>query len=259
MNNTTSVLFILSFLSVALLYVAGAPVITKVYPSWGVLNSNIFIDGTGFTATQALNSVEISGYLCVIQSSTTTLIKCIIQNANIPIPNPLVLTVVSSGVRSNSMTYGLISTGNFIQNNDRYYIQGQFSSIPDKTQITARSFDGLTTIPVVYENAQNLYFILTMEMVSKGPFQLIDATTDSVVISHTPIYGAVAQDVKFYEASIVFTGFIYTADTTVVTTIQSIDHPCTITARTDTSMTCTPWSNYFNGGTSLPYTLKQAN
>ncbi|KAF2077901.1 hypothetical protein CYY_000779 [Polysphondylium violaceum] len=242
-----------------MLCVGGAPIISRIYPTWGLIGNDINIEGTGFSATVALNSVSASGYPCVIQSATTELIVCHLEDESIPRANALDISVSTSSVVSNSKPFGLIEIGGYGQNNKFYnWTGGVYSSIPDKSKIAVRSVDLSVNIPVTYEDHQNMYFILNVEMAKQSEFQLIDSSTNSVVSLYKPLLGfyVIVDDVKFYENSMVITGFAYTSTTTVTTSqIMGQNDPCTITSFSDTSITCTPVSTYFINTMTYPFTI----
>ncbi|KAF2071676.1 hypothetical protein CYY_007009 [Polysphondylium violaceum] len=250
-------LFILSlFILISVLYVSGAPVITKVSPSWGPLATNIFLDGTGFGATAALNLVTGSTFPCAIESATSTRIRCFITDQSIPVPSTLQISVTTGGVTSNKVNYGLMILSQLYQTNERYNFVGKFGGIEKRTQITATA--GSETISVVYENDQSMYFILTAKFMKvPGPnFELRDSSTGESVINIPCIFAAVVRDVKFYESTIVFTGYIFQTDTAV-----TAGEICPVLSVSETLLTCSPVSKFFFGvgKTTLPYTLMQAN
>ncbi|KAF2075419.1 hypothetical protein CYY_003298, partial [Polysphondylium violaceum] len=250
-------LFIYFFLSLSILCAAGAPVITLLYPSWGSMTGNIYLKGTGFGATTALNTVTANGYPCVIQTASTTDIKCSMNTILGPIA--LSITVTVGGVTSNSKTYGVVEITKHSQTNNVYSIQGDFKSIPNPDQIVVKSPDQTITIPVTW-SAISLTWNITKEMMAKGAFQLIDTSTNYNIGTTTTGYGPVIQDVKFYESSIVFTGFIFSG-TTKVTSTQTMGQTdnCVITSWTETTLACTPVSTYFIDKYFLPYVITQAN
>ncbi|KAF2068171.1 hypothetical protein CYY_010505, partial [Polysphondylium violaceum] len=87
-------------------------------------------------------------------------------------------------------------------------------------------------------------------MVTQPSFNLLFYDSDTPIATYTISFGAVIQDVKFYESSIEVTGFLFDAYTSVTTNKGISGSPidnCVITTKSTTSLTCTPVSTYFAG------------
>ncbi|KAF2068351.1 hypothetical protein CYY_010323, partial [Polysphondylium violaceum] len=256
--NRNICLFVYFLISLSILYVAGAPVIESVTPSWGVMSANLDIVGTGFGSTIALNSVlgNITN-TCTIQTATTTKIKCSFkQTLDF---GSLSLTVTTGGQTSAPITYGVISVTKNFQDNSLYSLAGQFYSIPDPSKIFIRTLDQTMTIPVTY-NPFGLTWDLSMGFVKNGAnFELVDGSTNSVVRTYSNVqYGPIVKDIKFYESSIVFTGYVFDPSITVTSTqTAGVVDTCTVTSVSETSLTCTTVASYFVDYFYFPSDLKQ--
>ncbi|KAF2075034.1 hypothetical protein CYY_003644, partial [Polysphondylium violaceum] len=197
--------------------------------------------------TVGFNTVKVNGYLCTIQASTTTLIRCLIQDTTIPVPSALSLSVITGVVESNKVPYGLVEFGNTDQVNGIFYYYGLFSSIPNKNLIIVRTMNDNSKMAPVQHDDLSLSFSITYDFVKTGgPLQFLDGSTNEPVSSIAPTYAPVIQGTEFYESYVVYKGFIFTSQTTVVTTQTSAPgDPCTVTAVNETTLTCTPAANFY--------------
>ncbi|KAF2070098.1 hypothetical protein CYY_008582 [Polysphondylium violaceum] len=240
------------FLNLFILCVVGAPVINKIVPSWGELKGTVTIQGSGFGASP---TVQANGqYNCITSYVSDTLIKCALTTTISPTPDTANFVVIANFAGSNSVAYGVVFYSFSGQNNNIFTINGDFLNIPNKSpgMILVKNVAETLTIAVSYSR-NVLSFPLDKSIVEDGQFNLIDDTTNGVVLHLTPQFSPVVNEVIYFAKRIVIDGYLFTASTAVTT---SVSDACTDPAWTPVGFACTPIPSFFKS-TALNYKITQ--
>jgi len=243
-------LFILCLFLSLISYANGGPSIDDISPAWGLWNGYINLVGTGFTPGTTTVTIN-SDITCVIQTITPTLITCSVPTAPTTTTN-YGIVVTSNGVESSLRYYRVVTMQPTNQINNIFYFKGsRFDQIPNKSQIIAKNSDGSYTTSVTYVDNNTLTLIMNLAIAQKGPIQLFD-NTFLVAIFQVQFAPVITTHI-LYKSTIILTGYVFTADTTITQPTGTI-----ITSQSSDKMTINPPPTFFLSYL-LMYTVRSGN